>query len=196
MIKFFKKLNLQQTTKRSNYLKEDLFIFSRKCDDDVSLSHNAEKFIKKDKKYCFVGIFNNNKTKVKNVLTGEIYPANFFGVTEVNGVKYQKLLTSPQMEYESKNNWFRLKLNNIEKLDFYKLNNEIIKIYCHSETYLYEFISPFKDVCSLSFIKELVKEINNKIHENYKESIQNHKESLIRDKQLTKSKLTPKERDF
>ena len=57
------------------FLKEDLIIFARYLSRRVE-PIIAYKFIKPNKQYVFVGIFNKDKTKVKNVLTGEVLKIN------------------------------------------------------------------------------------------------------------------------
>ncbi len=74
MLKLFKNNLSKKSQKKTAYLKNDLVFFARENDPKVRLYGNPTKLLKKDKNYFFVGIYNNDKTKVKNVLTDEIYP--------------------------------------------------------------------------------------------------------------------------
>ena len=56
MFKFFRKKTLtqsQEKTKRTEYVKDDLVLFSKIADVDVLWDYNAEKAISEDKQYFF-----------------------------------------------------------------------------------------------------------------------------------------------
>lgn len=59
------------------YVRKDLFIFA-----------TADFELRDDKDYCFVGYYNNDKTKVKDVLTGKIYnDCGWYDVKSEDGSK-------------------------------------------------------------------------------------------------------------
>lgn len=69
---------MQENKKRNEYLKNDLWFFIK----DNKIDYLEQKLPVTDYSYCFVGILNKDKTKVKNIITGEIYPYN---VVIING---------------------------------------------------------------------------------------------------------------
>lgn len=49
------------------YKKENLFLFNRVVEEKSNINLKADKY------YCFFGIYNSDKTRVKDVVTGNIY---------------------------------------------------------------------------------------------------------------------------
>lgn len=156
------------------YNKEHLILFSRENEDYVIWGKNASKYIKEDKNYCFVGLINSDCTKIKNVLTGEVY--RFFGIYKKGKVRINKqTYVSINLGYDYENNYigyssyarikheknncdiYLLNLSNDDKTEF----NE----YAGNSSY---------GTMDITSIKKLVTSINNSIHNEYKKNIKQY----------------------
>ncbi len=52
------------------------------------------------------------------------------------------------------------------------------------------------DICSLDFIKSIVNQINNNIHNGYISNTQNHTDLMMKEKQKKRAALSKEERDI
>lgn len=79
--------------------KKDLVLFSRINPVCIDVQ-NIKKFYKRNKGYTFFGIFNEDESLVKNVLTGEIYPYHHsVKAVEICGEVYQ-MVTPKQIKLQ------------------------------------------------------------------------------------------------
>ena len=177
MFKFFRKKTLtqsQETQERTAYVKSDLVLFSRRTNYETAWDYNAEKVINENMQYFFVGIYNKDKSKVKNVLTGEIFETNRYSFNEVktNNFIYERInLTTNEITNGLYSSSYYFEFSKNPYLDISRLNSELIKT-SYDESPIYTFIkkSP-DDTCSLILIRNLVNAINNRIHINYEKGI-------------------------
>lgn len=159
------------------FLKEDLIIFARYLSRRVE-PIIAYKFIKPNKQYVFVGIFNKDKTKVKNVLTGEVLKIN--GIYAWN--RLERYLIFPAPDFSNRINECFTDEND---------NCDIYRGLCCND-YIF---SP--QIISIKDIKKFVDETNESIHSTYKQLIKKGELQYKEQQRLSNTaKLTNKERDF
>ena len=201
MFKFLEKKTLKQQTKqeRTEFVKYDLSLFCRLNHDDVTWDYNSQKLIKDDKQYFFVGIYNNDRTKIKNIITGEIYETYGYSSnkTKINDFIFEEINFSYKEITRSKNvPMYYLEVSNKPFYDISRLRCTCIKDY-YEESSIYTFLkkSP-NSVCSINLIKNFVTAINNRIHNSYKMGIKSHNELESEIKKSNSTKLTSKDRDF
>lgn len=202
MFKFFKKKTLQQNQskqERTEYVKYDLALFCRLNKDEAMWDYNAEKLIKNDKQYFFVGIYNNDRTKIKNVITGEVYETYGYSSnkTRINDFIYEKIEFSNKEITRSHNGpFYYLEVSNKPFYDISRIISTCIKDYS-GESPIYTFLKKSSnDVCSITLIKDFVSAINNRIHNAYKKGIASHNEFKHKENKANTTKLTLKDRDF
>ena len=201
MFKFFRKKTLKQQTKqeRTEYVKSDLVFFCRLNHDDVTWDFNSQKLIKDDKQYFFVGIYNNDKTKIKNIVTGEIYETYGYSSnkTKINDFIFKEIELSTVTIRRSNNvPMYYLEISNKNFYDISRLRCTCIKDY-YSESSIYTFLKKSPNcVCSIALIKDFVTAINYRIHSSYKKGITSHNELVSRENKSNSTKLSSKDRDF
>lgn len=202
MLKFFKKKNLQQNQskqERTEYVKHDLALFCRLNKHETMWDYNAEKLIKKDKQYFFVGIYNYDRTKIKNVITGEIYETYGYSSnkTRINDFIYEEIdLSNLSIRRSDNVPFYYLEISNKPFYDISRIGSACIKDYSE-ESPIYTFImKSSSDVCSTTLIKDFVNAINYRIHNKYKEGIASHNEFISKEKKSKATQLTFKDRDF
>ena len=170
--------------------KENLILFSRINEDCVIWGRNSEKYIKKDKNYCFMGLINNDYTKIKNVLTGEIY--KFWGVyrngkVRINGQTYVSINLGHDFENTYKNGWHHTRIkSNRDNCDIYLINvsfedSTLFREYAFSSTY---------GTMDIKSIKKLIDGLNNIIDKKYRENINSFNEIY------KQSKIDAEQRNF
>ena len=153
------------------YNKEHLILFSRQNDDSVIWSRHAKEYIKKDKNYCFMGLINNDYTKIKNVLTGEVY--NFWGVyrngkVRINGQNYVSINLGNDFETTYKNGCKHVKIKEKrDNCDIYLLNVSFEDTSSFDD---YAFDS-FYGTMDIKSIQKLIDNINNVIDKKYRDNI-------------------------
>lgn len=201
MFNFFTKKTLKEETRqeRTEYVKYDLAFFCRLNQDDVTWDFNSKKLIKDDKQYFFVGIYNNDRTKIKNIVTGEIYETYGYSSnkTKINNYIFEEIkLSNAEIERSKNVPIYYFKVSTKSFYDISRLSHECIKDYS-GESSIYTFLNKSPScVCSISLIKNFVTAINNRIHNSYKNGITSHNELVIKEQKANSTKLTSQDRDF
>lgn len=166
--------------KRKYYIKEDLVFFTRESCFDVTSKYYANELIKEDKNYCFFGIFNKDKTKVKDILTGKVYNALINRCSEGKGK--DKFIVA---------NFSDRQINCEKNCDAYLVNQ------IEGDMALSQFYDAFTfDSISVKHIRTIVKELNEEIHCHYKDAIKKVNIENVEKAKKSKLKLSDNEREF
>lgn len=169
----FENLKKYLEEKNRKYLTKELMIFikSKNVKEEFNNSH-----IDKNRDYLFVGYLNNDETKVKNVLTGEVceYKNNS---ANKNGAEYIK--STLQTQYIKSDFYFEPigTVAYLTELDYDSVACKIVKN---------------KEITH-SDIEKFVSKTNNAIDRTIKQEV---KEKALREKSSNESKLSDKDRMF
>lgn len=171
-----------KTSERNEYLKDDLLIFSRYTSRNI-VPIIAYKYIMPSKNYVFVGVLNKDKTKVKNILTGEVLPFSLgyanLGLTRYSYLTFEDI-NRIYNSYTSRNPIF--------PSDIYR---------CLNMQNLYELVFPQESkTISLKKLKKFVNQTNNEIHKTYKQLVNKGEIEYQNNKKIKEAKMSDKERDF
>lgn len=171
-----------------NYYQDEILFFVR---NNTTETHpiNAHRNIKKNKNYIFAGIFNKDKTKIKNILTNEIFSCKsndyLFSWYLVHlNEQYIPYTITELREFWLKNNTYNL--NNSCDL------HRCLDVGCIIDCYF----SPDSELISEKDLKKFLNQINNDIHDTYEQLIKQGKEDLKNSQQKDNSYLSKNEREF
>lgn len=172
---------MQTESLKNEYLKQDLLFFSRYTSRSI-VPIIAYKYIMPNKNYVFVGIFNKDKTKVKNILTGEIYPFSF-GYARDGLTRYSYLT----FEDIHRIYYSLTQRNPVFPSDIYR---------CLNAQSLYELVNSKSKTISTKKIQKFVKSTNNEIHKTYKQLISQGEQEYMCSKKEKAAEISNSERDF
>lgn len=160
----------------AEYLAKELVIFAKENhgvegqgSGKVDEMNNAQNNIRENKYYCFVGMYNKDKTKVKDIINEKVYEIDdgkvIIGDDEFEKIQYQYNITFS--EYNAVDNNF----NN----DFYVLEKKCY--FADGNTDLLAYLI-FDDMTKIkrSFIKKEVDRYNDAIDRYYRNNIKKYKE--------------------
>ncbi len=160
--------------------KKDLVLFSRINPVCIDVN-NIKKFYKRNKEYTFFGIFNEDETLVKNVLTGEIYPYHHsIKAVEVCGEVYQ-MVTPKQIRLQyvpgfnlSHSGDYRVYFDVHPACDVAFLSSALVESRCPIVSFIKN-----NGVVTSEKIKKVISYFNNEIHKQYEYIIEDIELGLV-----------------
>lgn len=181
---------------RKKWVKMDIALFSRVhyskyCPSKVDVTDKfvAKKLVRPNKDYAFFGIYNNDKTKVKDIFTGEIYVCGDKDNTKCS--KGANVFVKSALSYDFINS--RLVVDCGKNSDLYIYSKQPKKYYDKVVSWA---ASIDKQTLTSVELKKMLKQINLGVHEFYMDSIVDADEYLQSKAERASWKVTASERDF
>lgn len=181
---------------RKKWVKSDIELFSRihfskygSGEVDVTDKFVAKKLVRPNKDYVFFGIYNNDKTKVKDIFTGEIYTCGDKDNTKCS--KGSNVFVKSNLSYDFINS--RLVVDCDKNSDLYIYSKQPKKYYDRVVSWA---VSIDKQALTSAELKGMLKQINLGIHEFYMDYIVDADEYLQYKAERSSWKVTASERDF
>ena len=203
MFKFSKKkkIDAKKIDKKKEYALSDLVLFGRNRDRAVYVEEDVYKNIKNDKFYCFIGIYNNDRTKVKDVITGEEYPVfRTYGclMAQVNDERFSEINTD-YIKVEENTYYKARSFYSLSPNDSFR-NNDIY----HLDTYFFDYGGLTYDfitgsgfaTAKYSSLKNWINSLNEHIHDCYLSQKYDYDNALKEKARYENIKATYDERNF
>ena len=182
--------------KRKKYVKSDLVLFVKYEKFPIDSNEHLPT-PDKNTTYCFWGIFNNDKTKVKNIFTDEVYLLGPFKTIKANNQIFKYINDYEiQTMYNIKNSTYSLKTSTSQYSYITLLNNLAINSEYESSALFDFFYASGNQIFDITYLKKFTKEFNNKINKILLEKTKQQENSLKLKNTQSKTILTQKEKDF
>lgn len=186
--------------------KDELILFSKENDDEFSfLGEKSKQNIRNNKQYCLMGIINNDKNRIKDIITGKVYEI----ISPTNSNEYSIMVgddcfKSVEMKYDLTPDFpadsiysftfYRSAKNDLAILGnktIKKLNSQLKNSHFQG---CYEVLANY--ICTRQQIKNMIDGLNDEIHERYLDNIESYNNEINKEENKKAAKLTYEEKDF